>query len=172
MLYANSDDGSSALWVLNDDGVVIDNISYSIADRAPILAQINEHYGTSFTGWSDNEIGLHFGDTLPDWNAYEKIEMPVTKQYLAINFSPWTAGYKENENVYLYGFESTGNIIVCNESGLVYSGPGADFTNDLKTSLRSKIENAGIQFNEFIVIETPYTSGETIENWENYEKIS
>ena len=109
---------------------------------------------------------------MPNWNAYEKIEMPETKQYLAIDFRPWTAGYKENENVYLYGFESTGYIITCSGSGLVYNGTGAMLNNELKTSLRSKIENAGIQFNEFIVIETPYTSGETIENWENYEKIS
>ena len=172
MLYANTDDGSSALWVCDGNGIVVDNISYSIADRATILEQINEHYGTSFTGWSDNEIGLRVGDTVPNWNAYEKIEMPETKQYLAIDFSPWTAGYKENENVYLYGFESTGNIIVCNQNGEVYSGTGAILNDELKTYLRGKIENAGIQFNEFVVIETPYSSGQTIENWENYEKIS
>lgn len=81
VLYANTDDGSSALWVLDSDGVVVDNISYSIADRAPILAQINEHYGTSFTGWSDNEIGLSIGGTMPNWNAYEKIEIESSNLY-------------------------------------------------------------------------------------------
>lgn len=77
MLYGNTDDGSSALWVCDGNGVVVDNISIYGAERAPILEQINEHYGTSFTGWSDNEMGLRFGDTVPNWNAYEKIEMPA-----------------------------------------------------------------------------------------------
>lgn len=71
MLYANTDEGSSALWVLDGGGVVDDIISIYGAERAPILAQINEHYGTSFTGWSDNEIGLRFGLPIPNWNAYE-----------------------------------------------------------------------------------------------------
>ena len=99
-------------------------------------------------------------------------DTPVQKTYIALNISPWTAGYLENENVYLYGFTSSGNIIACSADGLVYDGPGANLTDGLKTSMRGKLENAGIQFNEFIVIETPYTGGETIENWENYRKIS
>lgn len=171
VLYANTDDWSSALWVLDGEGVVIDNISYSIADRAPILAQINEHYGTSFTGWSDNEIGLRIGDTIPNWNAYEKIEMPETKQYLAINYDDWTAGYLENENLYLYGHTSSGNIIICSEEGFVYQG-GEVLSEEVRMILNSKLQNAGIQFNEIIVIESPYADGETIENWDNYQKIS
>lgn len=79
MLYANTDDGSSALWVCDGNGVVVDNISFSIGERAPILEQINEHYGTSFAGWSDNEISLRLGDTLPNWDAYEKIEITIEK---------------------------------------------------------------------------------------------
>lgn len=92
MLYANTDDGSSAIWVLDDDGVVVDNISIYGAERARILEQINEHYGTSFTGWSDNEIGLRIGDTVPNWNAYEKIELQ--RQKIAIEVYPalWIIG--------------------------------------------------------------------------------
>ena len=79
MLYANTDDGSSALWVCDGNGIVVDNISIYGAERAPILEQINEHYGTSFTGWSDNEIGLRFGDPIPDWNSYEKILLSLAE---------------------------------------------------------------------------------------------
>lgn len=75
VLYANTDEGSSAIWEVDSDGVVVDNISIPINQRSSILAKINEHYGTSFTGWSDNEIGLHVGDSLPNWSAYEKITL-------------------------------------------------------------------------------------------------
>lgn len=137
-----------------------------------ILQAVNEKYGTSFEGWSQLPTAYEVGDTVPDWDAYEKIEMPETKVYLALYYGTWSAGYLEKENVYLYGNTSTGYIIVCNADGLVDVGAGAKLNDELKTLLRGKLENAGIQFNEFVVVETPYTSGETIENWENYEKIS
>ena len=113
VLYANTDDGSSALWVLDDDGVVVDNISYSIADRAPILAQINEHYGTSFTGWSDNEMGLRYDDIVPNWNAYEKIEiiMFTDNEWYLIRFEAekyiGVLAY-EDEDTYSLGVNTTG----------------------------------------------------------------
>lgn len=124
MLYANTDDGSSALWVLDGNGIVVDNISYSIADRAPILAQINEHYGTSFTGWSDNEIGLRFGDTVPNWNAYEKIEMPKPK-FFKILFDNGYVPVRVNENEYIiYLYQKGGNLIVCNSNSIVIESNG------------------------------------------------
>lgn len=137
-----------------------------------ILQAVNEKYGTSFEGWSQLPTAYEVGDTVPNWNAYEKIEMPETKEYLGINIGAYAAGYLENENVYLYGYTSTGNIIVCSPEGLVYEGQGAILNEELRNFLTGKLQNAGIEFNEFIVIETPYAIGETIENWENYRKIS
>lgn len=99
-------------------------------------------------------------------------DTPEQKTLIAINFGTWAAGYLENENVYLYGYISSGNIMICNADGVVYDGSGAKLNDELKALLRGKLEFAGIQFNEFIIIETQYTSGETVENWENYRKIS
>ena len=76
-MYANTAEGSSALLVCDEDGVVVEDVSYSLSERAPILEQINEHYGTSFTGWSDNEFGLMIGDIVPSWAEYEKIEKQI-----------------------------------------------------------------------------------------------
>lgn len=128
MLYANTEDGSSALWVLDGNGVVIDNISYSIANRATILAQINEHYGTSFKGWSDNEINLSFGDTLPNWNAYEKIVIPkrrVAAKMQSGSNASYLVGEIEHSKFLVYA-KSTGGIVSDNSGRVVaVNGPAA-----------------------------------------------
>ena len=41
-----------------------------------ILQAVNEKYGTSFEGWSQLPTAYEVGDTVPNWSAYEKIEMP------------------------------------------------------------------------------------------------
>ena len=38
-----------------------------------ILQAVNEKYGTSFEGWSQLPTTYEVGDTVPNWNAYEKI---------------------------------------------------------------------------------------------------
>lgn len=84
-MYVNTDEGSSAIWVCDGNGIVLETVGISLNSRGPILERINEHYGTSFTGWSDNEIYLRIGDTIPDWNAYEKIELPINRVAIRVN---------------------------------------------------------------------------------------
>lgn len=187
MLYANTDDGSSALWVLDDEGVVVDNISIYGAERAPILEQINEHYGTSFTGWSDNEIGLRFGDHLPNWNAYEKIEMPE-RQYFKIQFGNGYVPVKVLDNTYgIYLYRDNSNLIICDSEGTVIESEGMS-TNTFVDNYMPKInEKAGLEIStfqsimqesipgDFIIGETEdeYDLGYwSIENWQNAEIIS
>ena len=167
MLYANTDEGSSALWVLDGDGVVIDNISYSIADRAPILAQINEHYGTSFTGWSDNEIGLRIGDTVPNWNAYEKIEMPLNLSALI--------PFNETRYIAIDVFNGESGTIMCsgnspmliNESK-VFVSPGPPFSAGEEKAKEFILEHYSINITNWSANNQSLSPGSTIPNSENY----
>lgn len=172
MLYANTDDGSSALWVLDDDGVVVDNISYSIADRAPILAQINEHYGTSFTGWSDNEIGLRIGDTIPDWNAYEKIGMPSQKIAAKIgehegnpNFIVGTLS-AENFEIITNGNQSC----VVESDGVIFSygGPPASYPDYIKGIL----QGVGINVTSISEKVVSWEVGSAFPDWSEYTQYT
>lgn len=168
MLYANTDDGSSALWVLDDDGVVVDNISYSIADRAPILAQINEHYGTSFTGWSDNEIGLRIGDTLPDWNAYEKIEIEQIKIAVGFESNSYFYGYIIGDIFYVSSMESY--AISVNNSGIVLDTqayPEEMVFNQISGSLQRAGYNVSSTSPNEVIVDV----NEQIENWNEYQII-
>ena len=172
MLYANTDDGSSALWVLNDDGVVVDNISYSIADRAPILAQINVHYGTSFTGWSDNEIGLRFGGTLPNWNAYEKILLTekVNFRFLASGSSANITGFMQGDKAYLNAQSETAIWNVSPEGQIWGSlGQASRYEEQTKTLLLS---NFGRQISEVLPFVVEWQQGSQVPNWESYTLLS
>lgn len=172
MLYANTDDGSSALWVLDDDGVVVDNISYSFADRAPILAQINEHYGTSFTGWSDNEIALSYGSTIPNWNAYEKIEMQSQKIAVKI-------GESGGDNTFIIGtligedFEiiTNGNqscVVISNGVIFSYGGPPASYPDYIKGVL----QGVGITATSISEKVVDWAVGSTVPNWSEYTQYT
>ena len=172
MLYANTDDGSSALWVLDGDGVVVDNISYSIADRAPILAQINEHYGTSFTGWSDNEIGLSYGSTLPNWNAYEKIGLPKT--YIAVSVgggeTPCAFGEVGQNNEVIFQSKDENTPWVASRAGVIV-GEATGWPGIFTYVWKPKIDAAlGIDSTASLVISS-LEQGDEVPNWDSYQII-
>lgn len=172
MLYANTDDGSSALWVCDGNGVVVDNISYSIGERAPILEQINEHYGTSFTGWSDNEISLRVGDSVPNWNVYEKIV--DTSQKIAVLAMSYQQNYTfiigklsgENFEIITNGSNSCG----VNADGVVvsYSLPGADNTNYVKGILQGR----GIITSSVTEKVVSWEIGDSVPDWSEYTQYT
>lgn len=163
---------SNKVWLSSDAGVIQGILIMSAPTLEKILQAVNEKYGTSLEGWSQLPTAYEVGDTVPNWDAYEKIELPESKEYLGIDIDDgYTVGYLENEKVYLYSYTYSGNIIVCSPEGRVYQG-GEVLSEELRTLMTSKLNNAGIQFNEFIGTQSPYQPGETIENWENYRKIS
>lgn len=167
MLYANTDDGSSALWVCDGSGVVVDNISIYGAERATILEQINEHYGTSFTGWSDNEMGLRFGDTVPNWNAYEKIERSNIAFRLIGTVAhkiPYNIGSILEKTLYLktngttpYAADIDGNII----------GNGGAPASEENYYI-TQFANYGIQINKVVNDVVSLTVGSAITDWNTY----
>lgn len=169
MLYANTDDGSSAQWVCDGNGIVVDNISIYGAERAPILEQINEHYGTSFTGWSDNEIGLRFGDSLPNWNAYEKIyapvpeivliKMPAGQQFILARYSEKTLGIACGIG--------TDTLIVVDNQGVVVTVQGPPF-DTMKVQFEGYVEHAGYDVETTSIWEVSINVGDTMENWDSY----
>ena len=168
MLYANTDDGSSALWVCDGNGIVVDNISIHGAERAPILEKINKHYGTTFTGWSDNEIGLRIGDSLPNWNAYEKIVLASQKiAAKSVSFGEdyfFIIGTLSGENFEIVTNGSFACIV--NKSGIItgYNAPSASKTEDIIDILQRNGLSAST-ITEKIV---SWESGSEVPDWAEY----
>ena len=171
-LYGNTDDGSSALWVLDGSGVVVGNISYPITERTPILAQINEHYGTSFTGWSDNEIGLSIGDSLPNWNAYEKIYLTETKVKFNMPGSTtlFAMGKIVGSNFSLIG-NNNNQFYKVETSGVIndLSGAASDFASSY---CKQKLVSAGYNILTTNVEVKAYEVGDNVEDWQSYILVS
>lgn len=170
MLYANTDEGSSALWVLDGNGVVVDNISYSIADRAPILAQINEHYGTSFTGWSDNEIALSLGNTLPNWNAYEKIETTIYIKAV-YNQGAYTFGFLSNDKIFQWEMFSESIAKLANTEGVVQSNTIQQAQGYWENVLKAKLQARWDVESYVVDVDATLNPGATVPNWQNYEIV-
>lgn len=175
MLYGNTDDGSSALWVCDGNGVVVDNISIYGAERAPILEQINEHYGTSFTGWSDNEIGLRFGDSIPDWNAYEKIMLPMSKFYTEYDTNKYIFGQiltYGNDRVGDINIKGNGKMWLCDINGVILEEESTEnVTEELRQTMVSKVNAAGGNVVGFTQSVKTYEPGTTLEQWQSYVRV-
>ena len=147
-------------------------MSMSAPTLEKILQAVNEKYGTSFEGWSQLPTAYEVGDTVPNWNAYEKIGLPRT--YIAVtiggNDGPFAFGeLKDNDEIVFECFEE--NVPwAANTNGLVvakqYGFPQV-FTNLWKPKIDAAL---GIDSTASTVISS-LNEGDTVPNWANYQKI-
>ena len=157
--------------MLDANGVVVDNVSYALNVRAQILAQINVHYGTSFSGWSDNEIGLRIGDTLPNWNAYEKILLP-NKIYVAASLgnNGYSVGYIQG-NKYVFYSEANQNTYIMSKGGrIIANGISVETTWNYRVKpvlINHSFENV----TEYLTEAKLYNVGDIVENIGEYQFI-
>lgn len=163
---------SNTVWLSSEAGVINGTMTLSVTPLEKILQAVNEKYGTSFEGWSQLPTAYEVGDTVPNWNAYEKIEMPSQK--IAAKAGSWEQG-----NSYIIGtltgdnFEIISdelNSCLVDENGVIvgYSGPPARYPDAVKAILQSVGINAGTITEKVVSWEV----GSTIENWSEYTKYS
>jgi hypothetical protein len=74
-LYMYAPTGRCEKWVMTSEGVVLEYSSEPFYKADEIIAGINAHYGTSFFQEDDIDKDFTIGETMPNWNAYEKIEI-------------------------------------------------------------------------------------------------
>lgn len=112
------------------------------------------------------------GGTVPNWDAYEKIEMPSQK--IAAKAGTWEQGYSyiigtlTGDNFEIISDEY--NSCLVDENGVIvgYNGPPAKYPDAVKAILQSVGINAGTITEKVVSWEV----GSTIENWSEYTKYS
>ena len=162
-------ENSNVVWLSSGEGVINGTMSLSAPALERILQAVNEKYGTSFEGWSQKPTVYEVGDTVPDWNAYEKIEYPSQKIAVKVQSGGRTGlmcGTLFNKVFNMLTNGQTGLIV--NENGIVldYSGPPVRAVDSI-TSYLSLYGLVATQVTETIV---EYPVGEEIPQWEEYNK--
>ena len=136
-----------------------------------ILQAVNEKYGTSFEGWSQKPTVYEVGDTVPNWNAYDKIEMPL--QYYAVTtggVNRYAAGYLVNKVWHVY-FSSNNKGWGIDNTGEIKAEMGA-MDGLIPGHLIPKMIESGIDVESYVAEVVDWQIGDIIPDIEQYTFIS
>lgn len=133
-----------------------------------ILQAVNEKYGTSFEGWSQFPTVYEVGDTVPDWNAYEKIEMPKSFLWkMKMAGAPFNIfGKIQNNVLYCYG-PSIERAFVVNDAGNI---GGSESVTEIyiTNNVKPKLDALGISYTSIAYDTSTYSVNDNVENWDEY----
>lgn len=72
VIFLATRDGFDKIWYADANGVITGNTPHGAITYA-IIDAYNEHFGTNINNWESEKETLQVGDTVTNWNAYEKI---------------------------------------------------------------------------------------------------
>lgn len=137
-----------------------------------ILQAVNEKYGTSFEGWSQLPTVYEVGDTVPNWNAYEKIEMPATKQNIKTLMPGGTELYAfgqiDGSKFMLAATDEDRFYVVRNGNVESIFSRATEFA---ETQMKPKLIEAGYNVEETTLQIFSYEVGDEIPEWNSYIEI-
>lgn len=159
------------IWYADENGVITgytptaDNVASAIIDT------YNEHFGTDIHIWTPETKTLQVGDTVPNWNAYEKIELPkrFLWKYRLDGDVGSVFGKVENDILISYA-KSREDLLVADENGLIISDFMTSeeiFENDIKPLLN----NLGITYTTINYDTSTFSEGDDVINWNDYINI-
>lgn len=146
------------MWVVNAEGVYIENRPYHSYLENDILTAINEKYGTNFSRLTYlREPSIAIGDDCPNWDAYEKIELPDEKviisdgKYYLISLefnnpqSNYMLGlaYEDGDNFALEPSEDGNDLVLYNKEGVRVGTETPDWNILIETIHNSIMEYNG-----------------------------
>lgn len=149
---------STALAYTNDDLI---NIQNAIKDHY--------HLAASTIKTKAPLIEYAVGDTIPNWNAYEKIEMEQIKVAIDAGSAQYIFGYVKGSECSI-SVTSSNHCNVCNNEGeITYPQGGPSLDDNIKNMIRYKLSAYNVE-NITSMIES-YEQDQVIDNWDEYTII-
>ena len=146
---------------MNSEGVVLEYSSEPSKKLDEIIAEINAHYGTSFYQEDDIDKDFTIGETMPDWNAYEKILLDI----LNVKFSNGFFGKKVGDKLYIATSNGSNQITVDVQGGFVGSLEGPVLDETVKNQYFKRMRAAGFEIQETLAETLSLQVGDYVEGW-------
>lgn len=154
------------IWYADGDGVIAGSTESVDEVTDTIISIYNENFGTNISHLTPDTKLFEVGDTVPNWDAYEKISTLV---YIKIQ-GPGTAGYIINETGFIY--TKNNNCYVFDlGNGEVENDNGIRLSDTFKNSIIGRAVEAGLNITQVESKEENFEIGQVMQNWDEYVSI-
>lgn len=155
---------SADLYVVDAEGVYIENIAMHSYLESDVIDAINAKYGTNFTFLTMQKVtGIAIGDDCPDWNAYEKFS--GIRWAILYTGKSGVFGIIENDTYKVYCYDANRVQITSNEGVIVSS---QYYTSDFANFMKQKLVSAGENVESVEQLISSLNQGDNVPDWSLY----
>lgn len=164
-------DGLAQIWYADTNGVITGYTQTADNVASAIIDAYNKHFGTDINIWTPETITLQVGGTVPNWNAYEKIELPkrFLWKYRLDSGVGSVFGKVENDILISYA-KSKEDLLVADENGLIISDLEAG-EEIFEYNVKPLLNNLGITYTTISYDTSTYSENDNVKNWNDYINI-
>lgn len=160
----------SQIWYADGNGVIAGSTESVDEITDTLIGTYNEHFGTKILHLTPDTELFKVGDTVHNWNAYEKIGM-----HYAVKDKNSTGnyyfGYIENQKFVFACTEEGRNSYLCNTNGIITFNMATPFQYINKQSIIDKFANESIIITDIDYYVLKANVGDNVEEWYTYKII-
>lgn len=158
------------IWYADGNGVIAGSTESVDEVTDNIIDTYNEHFGTKISNLTPETELFKVGDTVHNWNAYEKIETTI---YIKAKNSQSTFafGFLSNDGVFHWQMFSESIAKLANAEGVIQSITIQQAQGYWENVLKAKLQTRWDVQSYVVEIDATLNPGATIPNWQNYEIV-
>ena len=164
-------DGLAQIWYADTNGVITGNTPNADNVASAIIDGYNEHFGTDIQIWTPETETLQVGDTVPTWNAYEKIMLPKTLFAFETNPNNLIVGEFEGGALRIQTSGNSNVVWLSSETGVIIGSMPLS-APALEIILQKVNEKFGTSFEGWTQLPTVYEVGSSVSDWASYNILS